>query len=170
MKFGTPSPFKPQAKTVQKVAEMPDFEAVAHKVMEAHAETFRKLAQSEKAQPLATMLPSQAEKIVIVKDKLARRHGKLMRLSITKELSEIAESMSAQDELFHILKRGIHNLVEKNDALTARIQILESNKVQEKHIVTETKIETVVKTNAPKLMMAGIVLSIALSIFAILTH
>lgn len=131
---------------------------VAKHVLETHAATFRALAAAEaKETPIVNKSNNY--------DKLARKHSRLTKKRMEKSVDELSASISNQDELFHSLKRGIHNLVESQDKMMERIQILEARKPEEIRIVTEKTVE-VVKTH--KLVVISLVLSLALNALVLL--
>jgi hypothetical protein len=167
MRFGNP----------QKIVkdEAPKFTEAAVRVMEKHSKVFEKLSMAD-IQDQDHVVPEKViiekhhhhtEKVV-TKDKLARRHGKLLRKSMDQSVADMAQDLATQDELFHTLKRGIHNLVGLNDAMAARIQILEARKPEEIHTVTEIRTDVVTKHEVPKLVWIGIGLALLTNAFILI--
>ena len=80
----------------------------------------------------------------------------------------MTQDLAAQEELFHTLKRGIHNLVGLNDAMAARIQLLEARKPEENQVVKEVKTQVITKHEVPKLVWLGIGLALLTNLFILI--
>lgn len=147
--------------------EIPNIEAIAKDIMEKHADTFKRLAEAEAAErnkPLANMIPSceclsdiptvihtETIKEISKLDKRARQHSAGVRA----ELHKLIERRTSLHNKALDLQRI------KTQALEAKINALESRKPEEKQIVVE---KTQIITKVPKLMMAGLVLSLILNV------
>jgi hypothetical protein len=152
-----------------KATDTADFEAIARKVMETHADTFKKLAESEKQDQVPATEKHFHTETVTTHDKLAREHSKLVRKDMETKLGELAEFMSHQNELFHILKRDISALTATNSILNKKMSDLEARKPEEKHTVTQHHTETIVKPTVPNLVWVGIGIALLTNAYILLS-
>lgn len=100
------------------------------------------------------------------KDRRARKHSLLAAKRNAAQLDEMCETLNEQNEIARATRRGIHSMVEQMDALKAELTILKAQKPVEIHTVTKEIVLTPQPQN--KLVVAGVILSIVLSILALL--
>lgn len=143
--------------------EIPNIEAIARDIMEKHADTFKRLAEAE----AAIITPSQITNISTICEPV------VVHTETIKEISKLDKrarqhSAGVRAELHKLIERrtSLHNKAldlqrSKTQALEAKITALESRKPEEKQIVVE---KTQIITKVPKLMMAGLVLSLVLNV------
>ncbi len=148
-------------------------ESLVERILERHADTFKLLAEAEQAEkPLATMLPScQCSVPTILEQKVVERIETIKEVSTTDRRAR-RHSMATRTELHKdlnrkhsLLNRAIEIQREKADKLTSRINVLEQAKPQEKQVVIE---KTEITSKTPKLVMAGLALSLALNVLILI--
>lgn len=102
------------------------------------------------------------------RDKWARRHAKLSSHRNKSMIDEMSEVLNAQNETLHATRGSIHGVAMEIEKLKVAMQALKEQKPQEFHTVTQKTIQVPVQQN--KLVIAGVILSIVLSILALVIN
>lgn len=103
--------------------------------------------------------------LVPSRDKRARLHSLMSAKRNARQLDEMCESLNEQNEIARATRRGIHSMVQQMDAMKAELAILKAQKPVELHTVTKEIVLTPQPQN--KLIIAGVILSIVLSILSL---
>jgi hypothetical protein len=143
--------------------KLSDFEEIAEKVMKRHADAFTKLAVNDSCQcsPAVPVVLEQKvverteTRVVSTLDKRARQHSQGVRASLEATINRKHQLVNKALELSR----------QKCLELDNKVVELQARKPQEIHTVTEKSI-TVEKTH--KLVIAGLVLSVALNILILI--
>lgn len=100
------------------------------------------------------------------RDKWARKHSKLSARKMEKIVDEMNETLNQQNEMLHMKRNSVHNASMEIEKLKIAIQALKEQKPVEIHTLTK---ETVLKPQPQnKLIVVGVILSIVLSILALI--